>query len=501
MTFSRSAKFSPELPTNATPARHKTAISRTEISRPVRQALIDGVLHPGRTFFDYGCGLGDDQRLLSALGYNAAGWDPIHRPNTPIEAASVVNLGYVINVIERAAERADVLRRAWELAEDVFIVSARMTMDSHFLGETTEFADGVLTTRGTFQKFFDQSELRVWIDQVLGVNSVAAAPGVFYVFRNDQSRAEFLASRFKRRIVMPRLAQSAELYKAHAELLQPLMAFVSERGRIPADDELSNLAQLQDIFGSIRKAFRVVVRATDISQWDQIAQQRALDLLIFLALSRFDSRPAYGQLPQTLQRDVRGFFSTYKQACANADEFLFELRDQRLVESACQISDIGKLTPSALYVHEGSLDALSPVLRLYEGCARGYIGRIDGANLIKLHRQEPKISYLSYPEFEHDPHPAIAFAVTVHLQTFRVKGRDFRLYRNPPILHRKELFIQRDHPLYSKFERLTRAEERGGLYESPEHIGTRDGWSAALRTRGLSLRGHRLIKTRPLRMG
>lgn len=480
-------------------SRHKTAISRTELSRPVKLALIDGVLCPGKSFFDYGCGLGDDQRLLAALGYTAAGWDPAHRPDTAVVRADVVNLGYVINVIENATERANVLSRAWALAQDVFIVSARMATDSQFLGETKEFADGLVTMRGTFQKFFEQTELHVWIDQVLGVSSVAAAPGVFYVFRDDQARATFLASRFRRRIAVPRLARSTELFKAHEELLQPLMAFVSERGRIPADDELPNLSQIQNVFGSVRKAFRIVIRATDVAQWDQIAEQRALDLLIYLALSRFDKRPAYGQLPQELQRDVRGFFSTYKQACENADELLFALRDQKVVESACQISEVGKLTPGALYVHESALDALSPLLRLYEGCARGYTGRIDGANLIKLHRNEPKISYLSYPEFEADPHPAIAFSVTVHLQTFQVKYRDFRAYRNPPILHRKELFVQNDHPLYSKFERLTRMEERKGLYEDPESIGTRDGWSTVLRAKGLSLRGHRLIQARAVR--
>ena len=49
-------------------------------------------------------------------------------------------------------------------------------MDSRFHGETLDYADGYLTSRGTFQKLFDQQELRNWIDQNLGVSSVAAAP-------------------------------------------------------------------------------------------------------------------------------------------------------------------------------------------------------------------------------------------------------------------------------------------------------------------------------------
>jgi len=74
-----------------------------------------------------------------------------------------------------------------------------------------------------------------------------------------------------------------------------------------------------------------------------------------------------------------------------------------MVDTACLMSETGKLLPGALYVHESALDSLSPTLRVFEGCARAYIGRADGANVIKLHRSEPKVSYLSYPDFETDP--------------------------------------------------------------------------------------------------
>jgi hypothetical protein len=43
-----------------------------------------------------------------------------------------------------------------------------------------------------------------------------------------------------------------------------------------------------------------------------------------------------------------------------------------------------------------------------EGCARAYIGCVKRANLVKLGRFEARISYLSYPAFDDDPHPALA---------------------------------------------------------------------------------------------
>lgn len=476
-------------------ARYKTAISRTELSRPIKLALADGLLTPDKSVFDYGCGLGDDLRLLAALGFQGMGWDPVHRPEQAVRRAPVVNLGYVVNVIENPRERQEVLRRAWTLAEQVLIVSARLTLDGRALGDAQDYADGLLTRRRTFQKFFEQQELRNWIDQTLEVAAVPAAPGVFYVFRDDEARVAFVASRFRRRLAAPRLTRSEAMYMEHEALLQPLMDFVGDRGRLPADDELASAAEICDVFGSLRRAFRVIAHVTDTAQWDEIAQERKQDLLIYLALSRFDGRPNLSRLPRALQHDVKALFTTYKRACDSADELLFSLGRPGVVDNACNESAIGKLTPNALYVHVSALEALSPLLRLFEGCARGYLGQVEGANIIKLHRDEPRISYLCYPAFEDDPHPALAYSLTVHLQTFRVRYNEFQSRANPPILHRKELFLTPDHPLFAKFARLTRFEEQKGLYEDTSRIGTLDGWNDALGQKGLYLKGHRLLAT------
>lgn len=475
-------------------ARHKTAISRTELSRPIKLAIADGLLSAERLLFDFGCGLGDDLRLLRSSGYEGIGWDPVHRPDEKLRTAPVVNIGYVINVIEDPRERQEALRRAWALAEQLLIVSARLTLEARTLGDSQDFADGLLTSIGTFQKFFDQQELRNWIDQTLSVMSVPAAPGVFYVFREEEARAAFMASRYRRRTAAPRLTRSAELFRQHEQLLTPLMNFVGDRGRLPADDELPNTQALCEVFESIRRAFRVILQVTEKERWDQVAQERTKDLLIYLALARFSGRPTFGKLPRALQLDVKEFCSTYTRACKEADDLLFSLGSEGAVESACRESAIGKETPNALYVHESALDQLTPVLRVFEGCARAYIGRVEGANMIKLHRDEPKVSYLSYPDFETDPHPALAASLTVHLQTFRVRSRDYRAYANPPILHRKEAFLSREHPSFEKFARLTRIEEDKGLYEDPSRIGTRDEWNQALAARQLYFKGHRLLR-------
>ncbi|HEY6329317.1 MAG TPA: hypothetical protein VI756_08265 [Blastocatellia bacterium] len=61
--------------TEAAIQRHKTAIHRTGLSRPVRVALKDGIISDGEAVLDYGCGHGDDVSNLRDLAMTAEGWD------------------------------------------------------------------------------------------------------------------------------------------------------------------------------------------------------------------------------------------------------------------------------------------------------------------------------------------------------------------------------------------------------------------------------------------
>lgn len=223
-----------------------------------------------------------------------------------------------------------------------------------------------------------------------------------------------------------------------------------------------------------------------------VQSQRAEDLLVFLALERFDGRPRFGQLGDSLQRDVRAFFGTYKEACRQADYFLFSAGNRLLTDATCRDSPVGKLTPSALFVHTSAVSGLEGILRVVEGCARGLVGLIDGANVVKIHRRKPYVSYLSYPEFDRVAHPALKFSVFVDLAGLRATWHSFEGRDNPPILHRKELVVADDYPGREKFKTLSRQEERAGLLSRPD-IGTSRGWDRALLEAGRRIRGHRLV--------
>ena len=142
----------------------------------------------------------------------------------------------------------------------------------------------------------------------------------------------------------------------------------------------------------------------------------------------FRRRPRLCELPAGLQCDMRAFFGTYNKACTEADEVLFRAGNSEAVDQACKESRIGKLLPNALYVHRTAFGSLTPLLRVYEGCARAYLGELPGTNVIKIHRFSGKISYLEYPAFDTAPHPVLARSYKLAMRT---QYLDFHTQRPP----------------------------------------------------------------------
>jgi len=159
----------------------------------------------------------------------------------------------------------------------------------------------------------------------------------------------------------------------------------------------------------------------------------------------------------------------------------------------CQRSKVGKRLPEALYVHISALPALDPLLQHYEAQARQIAGSTDAATLVKFSTAKPSISYLIYPDFDADPHPALQTSVQVDVQHREVSYRNYSDSKNPFILHRKETFVISTYPLYQQFAALTRQEEALGLLDQPRLIGTRAGWQERLAQFKVAIEGHTLV--------
>lgn len=481
--------------------RHKAALLRTELSKPVRVALEAGLFSSETTFFDYGCGHGGDVERIGDHGYTSSGWDPYYRTYASCQAADIVNLGYVINVIEDPAERRKALLNAWELTQTLLIVAAQVLIEDRIRG-VMAYSDGIITRRNTFQKNYSQEELKSYVDQVLGVDAIPVALGIYFVFRDEALAQTFRASRFRSRTTIPRVKASIKQFEQSQEILAPLMEFFTERGRLPIGEELQGYPDLLAKFGTVRRAFQVVVQATDAQEWYAISETRRQDLLVYIALSNFDREDNRGettsslkfrQLASVIQHDIKGLFGNYQQACTAANLMLLSLGNLKAVAERCQASEIGKKSSNSLLVHVSALDSLDPLLRLYEGCASRTIGRPEELTVVKFHTSRPKISYLFYPDFDREPHPRLRTNMQIDLQDLHVYYRDYNPDDNPPVLHQKELLLQSDYPLYKKFAKLSQQEADWGLLDNLGKIRDFQSWQKCLEEHCAELRGHRVV--------
>ena len=471
--------------------RHKAALKRSELSRPVRIALESNIFKEGTTFFDYGCGCGEDIKQIDDLGYSSSGWDPYYRPDAPQEPAEIVNLGYILNVIEDIAERRQALIKAWSLTQRVLIVSAQVLVDDRRRG-LVAYGDGVVTNRNTFQKYYEQEELKLYIDQVLEVESIPAGLGIYFVFRHETEAEHFRASRIYSSLSTPRVQGKVRNFEDYRELLTPLMNFYTERGRLPAKGELASEAAIKEEFRSYQRAFKLILQATDRSEWDTIAEKRRQDLLVYLALGKFSGRPTIRKLSPEIKADVKALFGSYKQACTIADLLLINVGDMSKIANLCKNSDIGKQLNGAIAVHISALEKLPPLLRLYEGCASRNFYRLENANIVKIYYNKPKITYLVYPEFDTQAHPALQATMEIDLHNLSVTYHDISDETNPLILHQKDALVAPDYPSYKKFVRLTKKEQKSGLLKNRDAIRRLHGWIRCLRENEIVIEGHKL---------
>jgi DNA phosphorothioation-associated putative methyltransferase len=167
-------------------------------------------------------------------------------------------------------------------------------------------------------------------------------------------------------------------------------------------------------------------------------------------------------------------------------------RSQAAIVQLCQQSKIGKCLPNAFYIHRSALPHLDEQLFQQEQSARGFLDAELPFTLIKFHFDQPKLSYLYYPDFDQEPHPLLRTSTVVDWQTGTVDTRDYSDAPNPPLLHRKETFVARDYPHYNTFAWLTKQEEVLGLLESSRGIGLRNAWEQRLRDRTLVIHDHSL---------
>lgn len=398
--------------------RHRTAITRRDLSQPVQILVGHRIISPASTVLDYECGQGDDVAALIANGFQASGWDPHYAPEGPRNPADVVNLGFVLNVIEDRHERAETLTAAYALAQRALCVAV-MPLGKYAFDGLRPYGDGYVTSRGTFQKYFAQQELRDFVSETLGEAPVAFAPGIFVVFRDKDLEQEILLKRQARDIVGPLgwrapdrprrqiTARPGLAERIRAEL-EALWAAMAERGRILDPEEFPDglRERLRSARVSPTRAIELCLSGPSAREsLTAVAAPRREDLLIHLALTLFPGAPRYRTLARSIQRDVRAFFGSHAAALGEANALLFSVGKPDIaraaVAGAVDAGLGGMRNAETFRFYAPALNRLPAPLRVLVGCAGVLRGGVEGADFIDIKMDGRRICFIACADATH----------------------------------------------------------------------------------------------------
>lgn len=471
-------KPAPEQRATPTVARHKTALTRFDFSKPIKTLFEHGLLKAATTVFDYGCGPGSDVVGLESMGFAVGGWDPVFRPDAPKKGADVVNLGYVLNVIEDPAERVETLVDAWSLSQRLLVVSAliRETVPAE---RAVAFGDGILTNRNTFQKYFDQHELQTYIEDALEETAVPVALGIFYVFRYPSELQTFLLARTRRTVsweslgLHPDIGQPASAKRQAAleknrELLEDFWNSLLQLGRLPVPEEYVRWAELREKAGTPKRVLGLLFSEGREDAFKRAQAVRKADTLVYLASSNLRRRVPFKHQPPAVRADIKAFFGDYKSGLNAGLELLFASGDTDELAIACEETKIGWQDEQALYVHVSLLKELPPVLRAYVACAETLYGDASQADIVKLHKSSGKVTFLVYDDFNGKPLPQLRLRIKVNLRSRWVQIFDHA--SDEQLLCSKERFLASSHADYAQMVEISSTLANLGV-SSPGFIG------------------------------
>jgi DNA phosphorothioation-associated putative methyltransferase len=456
-------------------------------------------LRKADSFFDFGCGHGMDVEALRTLGYGAQGWDPAFQPNAPKVASDVVNLGFVLNVIEEPTERIQALKDAFSLAKRLIVVSV-MARGQESDAHSRPYRDGFLTKANTFQKFYAPGELEELIERTLNVEAITLGLGICVAFHDTAEAEAFQAQRNRRHIdwtdigtqlkftTAPRREQrQVDRYELHSELFDEFWRTLVDLGRAPEPGEFDRLAEVGRAAGSVKRAVSLAVERHGEGEWQAARAARSEDVLVYFALTNFRTRFLRRDIPARIKHDVKAFFGELPKAEQRAKELLFAAGDPGEIELACEKLDLAWQDDESLIIHRNLLTRLPAVLRIFVHCAAYRYGDPAQADLIKIHKRSGKITFQHYDDFEGAALPRLLLRIKVNLRTLFVEIFDHSVGPKTQLLYFKERFVGRDHPNRKAMEQFSAKLRTLGLSEATIGFGpTAAEFEALARAAGYS---------------
>ncbi len=163
-----------------------TALKRNKLSSPMQYLLDKGYISKDKYLLDYGCGYGDDIRILnSEYGFTTLGYDKYNSKFKndlifkSIFKPDVVTCNYVFNTIYTLLEHKRVVHRLRLLCKDVYI---SVRKDSNAIKNSWVYDKLNMTyktNRGSYQRFYNL----LMINKLFGKVEIINATSSYILFK------------------------------------------------------------------------------------------------------------------------------------------------------------------------------------------------------------------------------------------------------------------------------------------------------------------------------
>ena len=225
--------------------------------------------------------------------------------------------------------------------------------------------------------------------------------GIALVFSDEQERARyFTQSAFSRR-----LAFRQDLHERFRQdgVAAKLIQTTTDLGRLPIHEEFPELQDLASRFGGMARVGRLTLAAIDSDAFAGSLQDRARDLITYLAKMRLAGErvPKVSALPRELRLDIKATFGSMNRrktkplSCCSA-----WVDPMRCTKPSKRLQSARPLAATSTYIHPRST-----IFPLYYGC----LSLPPGASwdrwtlAVKFSDHGRAVSFLRYPDFDTDP--------------------------------------------------------------------------------------------------
>jgi DNA phosphorothioation-associated putative methyltransferase len=244
-------------------------------------------------------------------------------------------------------------------------------------------------------------------------------------------------------------------------LLDEFWSVLLRLGRIPLPSEFPGYFKLREAIGSPKRALRHLLSDGRADIFRRAEQARRADLLVYLAIANLRKIIPFSLLPEMVRCDIATFFHNYKQGLTEGRDLLHAAADSNNIVMACEETTFGWQDQHSLYIHTGLVDSLPTVLRTFIACAELLYGNLLEADILKLHKNSAKVTFLTYVEFESSLLPKLSVRTKVNLRNQRVEVFDHP--DDGQLLYFKERYIDPASPQGPRLREISESLMKLGL--------------------------------------